>query len=59
MVFVKHSLIVSHTLDHERDLLNLALVQYTSDGNEHQILSRPHGNALGQPRAMCEQCPVQ
>ena len=34
-----------YTLDHERDLLNLALVQYTFDGAEHQVLPRPHGNA--------------
>ena len=33
-----------YTLDHERDLLNLALVQYTFDGAEHQVLPHPHGN---------------
>ena len=36
---------LSYTLDHERDLLNLALVQYTFDGAEYQVLPRPHGNA--------------
>jgi len=33
--------------DHEKDLLNLALVQYTFDGAEYGILPRPHGNAKG------------
>lgn len=33
--------------DHEKDLLNLALVQYTFDGAEQGILPWLHGNAKG------------
>ena len=35
-------------VDHEADLLNLSLVHYTFDTEEHAILSRPHGNSKSQ-----------
>jgi len=35
-------------LDHEGDLLNMALVHYTFENEEHAIMPRPHGNSKSQ-----------
>ena len=32
-------------LDHDESLLNLALIQYVFDGEEHSVVPRPHGNS--------------
>ena len=32
-------------IDHNQDLLHLALVQYVFDGNEHSVIPQPHGNS--------------
>ena len=34
--------------DHEEDLLNLAMLHYCFDGDEHPVLSCPHGNSKSQ-----------
>ena len=47
--------------DHEGDLLNLAMVHYSFDNEEHRILPHPHGNSKSQsayvrtmPSTMCK-----
>lgn len=32
-------------IDCDEDTMSHALVQYTFDGEEHQVFSRPHGNS--------------
>ena len=43
-------------LDHEGDLLNLALVHYTFENEEHAIMPRPHGNSKSQSAYVYEHC---
>lgn len=40
-----HTVFIVFYTDCDGDLLNLALVHYTFDNEEHKILSRPHGNS--------------
>ena len=35
-------------IDHDGDLLTLALVHYTFESEEHAIMPRPHGNSKSQ-----------
>ena len=36
-----------HSIDHNGELVHLALVQYYFTGEEHVIIKRPHGNSKG------------
>ena len=47
-IILLQSTVISMFVDHEADLLNLSLVHYTFDNEEHAILSHPHGNSKSQ-----------